>query len=63
MRVTVWRKISPAHICRIAVKIIPLYFDLDGRFPNHVPNPLIETNNKDLIAKCNESTRRHGIDV
>jgi len=34
--------------------VTPLYFDLDGRFPHHVPNPLVETNNKDLIAKMKE---------
>ena len=31
--------------------IIPLYFDPDGRFPNHEANPLKNENLKDLIAK------------
>lgn len=31
-----------------------LYAEPDGHFPNHVPNPLIEKNNTDLIAKVNE---------
>lgn len=31
--------------------IIPLYFDPDGRFPNHEANPLKSENLKDLIAK------------
>lgn len=31
-----------------------LYAEPDGHFPNHVPNPLIEANNADLIAKVNE---------
>ena len=29
----------------LPVKLIPLYFELDGSFPHHVPNPLIESNN------------------
>lgn len=28
--------------------IVPLYFDQDGTFPNHTPNPLIEKNNDTL---------------
>jgi len=28
--------------------IIPLYFEQDGTFPNHTPNPLIEKNNEAL---------------
>jgi phosphomannomutase len=31
--------------------IIPLYFDPDGRFPNHEANPLKNENLKDLVAK------------
>lgn len=33
----------------LPVKIIPIYFDPDGHFPHHIPNPLIEKNNQDLI--------------
>ena len=38
----------------LPIKIIPLYFELDGRFPNHVPNPLVPENNRDLIKKIQE---------
>lgn len=31
-----------------------MFFDLDGRFPNHIPNPLVETNNKALVEKMKE---------
>ena len=31
------------------VKIIPLYFELDGTFPHHEANPLIEENRRDLV--------------
>jgi phosphomannomutase len=30
------------------LEIIELYFELDGRFPNHEPNPLVEKNLADL---------------
>ena len=29
---------------RLPISIIPLYFELDGTFPNHTPNPVIESN-------------------
>jgi len=38
----------------LPIKIIPLYFKLDGTFPNHIPNPLIPENNKALIEKVKE---------
>lgn len=43
-------KLVPLIFDGLPFKLTPLYFDLDGRFPNHTPNPLIETNNKDLVA-------------
>lgn len=39
---------------QLPLKLTPLYFELDGSFPHHVPNPLIEENNADLIAKIKE---------
>ena len=33
---------------RLPISIIPLYFELDGTFPNHTPNPVIESNLADL---------------
>jgi len=42
-------------------KLTSLYFELDGRFPNHVPNPLVEANNRDLIAKIKETGADVGI--
>jgi len=32
----------------LPIKVIPLYFKLDGRFPHHIPNPLIPENIVDL---------------
>ncbi len=42
-----WKNIIDVLPC----KIIPLYFEPDGHFPNHLPDPLREENIKDLRAK------------
>ncbi len=47
-------KLVPIVFDGLPVKLTPLYFDLDGSFPHHVPNPLIESNNADLVAKMKE---------
>ncbi|MBI4599588.1 phosphomannomutase/phosphoglucomutase [Candidatus Uhrbacteria bacterium] len=31
-------------IAKTGLKAVPLYFQLDGTFPNHMPNPLVEKN-------------------
>lgn len=36
------------------ISVTPLFFEPDGRFPNHVPNPLIPANNEALKAKILE---------
>jgi len=41
---------------KLPVKIIPLYFDPDGRFPNHLPDPLNKNNLKDLQKKIRETS-------
>ena len=40
-------------IDKLPIKIIPLYFVPDGTFPHHIPNPLEESNLKDVKAKIN----------
>ncbi|MGH2794689.1 MAG: phosphomannomutase/phosphoglucomutase [Actinomycetota bacterium] len=40
----------PAVFGRLAVEVIPLYFELDGTFPNHPADPIQPENLKDLIA-------------
>ncbi len=54
-------KLIPYLFKNLPIKIIPLYFDLDGSFPNHVPNPLIEENNIDLIKKIKDIKADMGI--
>jgi phosphomannomutase len=40
----------PAVLGRLPVEVIPLYFELDGTFPNHPADPIQPENLKDLIA-------------
>lgn len=48
-----------SHLPR--VKIVPLYFELDGSFPNHEPNPLKEENMRDLQKKVKETGADFGV--
>lgn len=41
--------------------ITPLYFDLDGSFPNHEANPLREENMRDLQARVREERADIGV--
>ncbi len=47
-------KLAPMAFEGLPFKVTPLYFELDGSFPHHVPNPLIEANNQDLRNKILE---------
>lgn len=47
-------KMAPMIFEGLPIKVTPLYFELDGHFPNHVPNPLVDANNKNLIEKILE---------
>ena len=45
----------PAVFCGLPIEIIPLFFELDGTFPNHEPNPIEPANMADLqraVASC-----------
>nr|HRC84700.1 phosphomannomutase/phosphoglucomutase [Thermoanaerobaculia bacterium] len=41
------------------IELIPLYFELDGTFPNHEANPLKRENLRDLM----KAVREHGADL
>ena len=43
----------------MGIELIPLYFELDGRFPNHEANPLKEENLRDL----ENGVRQHSADL
>ena len=50
---------TAAGLAELPLTIIPLYFELDGTFPNHEANPLDEENLRDLQA----AVREHGADI
>jgi phosphomannomutase len=50
---------TEAGLPALPITIIPLYFELDGTFPNHEANPLEEENLRDLQA----AVRAHGADL
>lgn len=49
----------PAVLGPLGIDIIGLYLDLDGRFPNHAPNPLDPKN----LLDAQRAVREHGADV
>jgi phosphomannomutase len=49
----------PTVFAGLPVRVIPLYFELDGSFPNHEANPLDPANLVDLQA----AVREHGADA
>ena len=46
---------------RTGIEMIPLYFELDGSFPNHEANPLKLENLNDLCAKVRETGADLGV--
>jgi phosphomannomutase len=45
----------------MGIDLIPLYFELDGSFPNHEANPLKEENLHDLMRKVKETGADLGV--
>ncbi len=43
--------VVPKVMDKLPCKIIPLYFELDGNFPNHLASPIEIENLRDLIAR------------
>lgn len=46
---------------KLPLKIVPLYFELDGSFPNHIPNPLKPENVVDLQKKVTQEKADLGV--
>ncbi|HEX2894148.1 MAG TPA: phosphomannomutase/phosphoglucomutase [Marmoricola sp.] len=46
---------APAVLGQLDVEMVPLYFELDGTFPNHEANPIEPANLVDLQAKVRET--------
>ena len=50
---------APAVFAKLNAEVIPMYFELDGTFPNHEANPIDEANLKDLKS----AVKRHKADI
>jgi phosphomannomutase len=46
---------APAVLGRLDLDVVPMYYELDGTFPNHEANPIEPENLVDLQAKVRES--------
>ena len=54
-------EIAPELFRSLGCEVIPLYCEIDGDFPNHLPDPTVLKNVKDLIAKVKETGADVGI--
>ena len=54
-------KVAPKLFEELGCRVTPLYCDLDGTFPNHDPDPSVEANLQDLIAKVRDDDADLGI--
>jgi phosphomannomutase len=51
----------PGLLTQLPCQVTPLFFEVDGSFPNHEPNPLDPRNMRDLVAKVRELKADLGI--
>jgi phosphomannomutase len=51
----------PPVLDRLAIDAVPCFLELDGRFPNHEPNPLLPENREFIEAKVVEERADLGI--
>jgi phosphomannomutase / phosphoglucomutase len=52
---------APSLLRRIGCEVIELYCESDGSFPNHLPDPEMEENVRDLVALVGETRADVGI--
>jgi phosphomannomutase / phosphoglucomutase len=52
---------APELLRRLGCEVVELYCESDGAFPNHLPDPEMEENVRDLIAKVLETRADIGI--
>ncbi len=52
---------APELYRRLGAEVIPIFCDVDGRVPNHHPDPTVVKNLQDLIAKVAETKADLGI--
>jgi len=53
--------VAPKILRDLGCEVVELYSQVDGRFPNHFPDPTIPENMKDLISKVKEAGAQVGI--
>lgn len=53
--------VAPILFKRLGAEVIPLFCELDGRFPNHHPDPTVPENLTQLIEKVREEKADFGI--
>ena len=52
---------APAVMAKLNVELIPMYFELDGNFPNHEANPIEAKNLKDLQKRVKKEKADIGL--
>jgi len=53
--------VAPLLFQQLGAEVIPLFCELDGRFPNHHPDPTVPENLNQLIAKVREEKADFGL--
>jgi len=52
---------AQAILPRLPLELVKMYFDLDGSFPNHPPDPLEEANRREVMARVKQEKADLGI--
>jgi phosphomannomutase len=52
---------AQAILPRLPLDLVKMYFDLDGSFPNHPPDPLEEANRRDVMERVKQEKADLGI--
>ncbi len=52
---------APAILARLNVDVVPMYFELDGNFPNHEANPIDPKNLVDLVKRVKKEKADIGL--
>src|SRR5205814_2349933 len=53
--------VAPNLFEKLGAEVIPLFCELDGRFPNHHPDPTVPDNLKDLISAVKRERADFGV--
>jgi phosphomannomutase / phosphoglucomutase len=53
--------VAPELFERLGADVVPLFCELDGRFPNHHPDPTVPKNLKSLVEKIKETDADFGV--